>query len=137
MRHLLTSKAAIIDKRRWQPFPKFSPLKRVQGGDPCSGGPKKIPREYLMCTFPKPRSDVYTYTQDSLPSSKPITIVNPIETRLLLQLAATKLAHVQKQRYTMLQKAKIEACYGGLSLDKIEKEISWHDFSRCPRKYAF
>lgn len=78
-----------------------------------------------------------THDVESSLTLKPNWKVQEIETGMLLQLAEEKLKDVQRKRYIMLQKAKIEAVCQGKDPEFVEKHTCWHDYSKCPKMYAF
>ena len=67
---------------------------------------------------PKPRPKQYT--------SKDV--------ELLLHEACKKLVTVQRERYVMGLKVRMEGCLNGKSLSELEM-LEWYHFSGCPKKY--
>ena len=57
------------------------------------------------------------------------------EIKQILEGACNKLELVERERYVMQQKARIEAYKKGISLADIE-HVQWYDFSKCPKKYC-
>ena len=56
------------------------------------------------------------------------------EVKRTLENACKQLELVERERFIMEQKARIEACKKGISLPDIE-HIQWYDFSKYPTKY--
>ena len=57
------------------------------------------------------------------------------DTGYLLQQVSSKLEVVERERYIMQQKARIEQCKRGANLNDLDS-VKWYHFSNCQKKYV-
>ena len=94
-------------------FPDFT------GWQPLRESPRIWPRIDLLAA-PKPQPKQKQYTSQDVD--------------LLLHNVCKRLEIVQRERYMMLQKAKIEGCIKAKSFLELE-QLEWYHYSGCAKKY--
>ena len=72
-----------------------------------------------------------------VPKLRPDRKGEKVSTEVLLQIVSGKLKEVEKLRFIMQQKAKIEACHQNdtINYEELEK-LQWYDYSGRPQKFT-